>query len=73
MTAKHRQLSSLIRRGKFDFIYLQETKREIIESMHIGLLWGNQPFDWSLVPSRSLSRGILSYWLIDWWSISFSF
>lgn len=43
--AKHRHLASLIRTGMFNFICLQETKREILKEKYIGLLWGNHLFD----------------------------
>lgn len=70
---KRRQLASLIRTGKFDFICLQETKRESLDNNQIGQLWGNYQFDWSFMPSRGLSGGILSSWLVDSWSVNFSF
>lgn len=43
--AKHRRLASLICSGKFDFICLQETKREVLDHCTIWLVrsvkdWG---------------------------------
>lgn len=43
---KRHHLASVINLGKFDFICLQEPKREVIEESQVGLLWGNQPYDW---------------------------
>lgn len=71
--AKHRQLASLIRTGGFDFICLQETKREVTQEKQIGLLWGNQLFNSVAKPSRGLSGGILSSWLVGSWSVKFTF
>lgn len=51
---KRRRLATLIRSGKFDLICLQETKKDVIDEIQLGLLWVNQVFDWSVKSAHGL-------------------
>lgn len=56
---KRRQLVALINSRSFDFICVQETKREVMVEQEVGMLWGNRSFQWIHQPSRGSSGGIL--------------
>lgn len=71
--AKRRQLASSIRTGMFNFICIQETKREVLDDINIRSLWGNQLFDYVYKSSNGLSDGIISTWSVGCCSFLFTF
>ncbi|KAF1881640.1 hypothetical protein Lal_00039857 [Lupinus albus] len=56
---------SLVRSEKIDFLYLQETKLESIDSPLCSKLWVDSEFDWDFLPSLGKSGGLLSIWRKD--------
>lgn len=71
--AKRRHLRSLISTGNFNFICLQETKREILEENQISQLWGNLLFEYVVKPANGQSGGLLSSWVAGSCDFKFSF
>lgn len=59
---KKKEIRKLISKEKLDFICLQETKLEIVESRLCQYLWGSSDLDWVFKTSEGRSGGILSIW-----------
>jgi len=57
---KKNKIRELVRLNKVDFIAVQETKLEEINSALCYYLWGSQDCDWAFRPSEDNSGGILS-------------
>lgn len=59
---KRKRLRSLIAKGKFDCVYLQETKCSEINKQTIEGFWGGGEFDWVAKGAVGLSGGLLIVW-----------
>lgn len=59
-SAKRRRLLSLINRGNFEFCLIQETKRDLVDSLFISNLWGRGDFGWVAKAFEGFFGGILS-------------
>lgn len=60
--AKRRRLRSLIINGKFDCIFLQETKCSDITNQLIETFWRDCDFEWVARGANGLSSGLLTVW-----------
>lgn len=71
--SKRRRLATNIHSGCFDFICIQETKREVVDEREVGVLWGAKPFKFIFHPSTGLSGGLLCSWVESGWAVSSTF
>lgn len=60
--AKRRRLRSLINNGKFDCVFLQETKCSVVNNRLIESFWGIGDFEWIARGANSLSGGLIIVW-----------
>lgn len=58
---KRKELMGIIRKEKIDFICIQETKMEMINSEICRQFWGNEDFDWAFMGARGASGGSLMF------------
>ncbi|KAF1893310.1 hypothetical protein Lal_00001766 [Lupinus albus] len=59
---KKKAVRSLVRSKQIDFLCIQETKLENIDSTLCSKLWVDSDFDWDFLPSIGKSGRILSMW-----------
>ncbi|CAL0333597.1 unnamed protein product [Lupinus luteus] len=59
---KKKEIRDLVRVYKPDFICIQETKMDCVNSKLCHSLWGGEEIDWAFVPAEGASGGILSIW-----------
>jgi exonuclease III len=56
---RKKAIADFIQTHRVDFICLQETKREIIETSYLDFIYGNFPFVWNYLPAKNTAGGIL--------------
>lgn len=66
---KKTSLRKLINRHDPQFIFIQETKIETIESSLIKSVWNTNNIEWLFSPSIGNSGGILSMWKSDYFTL----
>lgn len=59
---KKRNIRKLVTAENPDFLYIQETKREIVDARLCLSLWGNNDFAWVFSTSIGRSGGMISIW-----------
>ncbi|KAF1877958.1 hypothetical protein Lal_00049352 [Lupinus albus] len=62
VVVEKRAVRSMVRMEHIDFLYLQETKLESIDSALCSKLWDGSYFDWDHQPSIGKSGGLLNIW-----------
>ncbi|KAK7272942.1 hypothetical protein RIF29_13987 [Crotalaria pallida] len=59
---KRKDVVDLVRKNNVDFLAIQESKIEEVDSRCCASLWNDADFDWDFVPSSCRSGGIISIW-----------
>ena len=52
----------MIKKEAVDFICLQETKKDLVDSPMCQALWGNVDVRWEMLPAINSAGGILCLW-----------
>lgn len=60
--AKKTEIRKLVLAEKPNFLFIQESKVESVNSRLCHCLWGNSDCDWVFLPLAGRSRGIISIW-----------
>ncbi|GKV26502.1 hypothetical protein SLEP1_g35790 [Rubroshorea leprosula] len=59
---KRREVSKLVRAERPDFLFLQETKLEMVEGALCKMLWFSDDYDWEMKESNGAFGGLLCIW-----------
>jgi len=70
---KKNKIKELVRDHKVDFLAIQETKMEVINTRLCQRFWGSVDCDWAFLPSEGNSGGILSIWRKSLASLNYTF
>ncbi|GKV53234.1 hypothetical protein SLEP1_g59770, partial [Rubroshorea leprosula] len=60
--AERKEVHNLVRKEKPDFLFIQETKLEVVEGSLCRMLWISEDFDWAMQKSQGNSGGLLCIW-----------
>ncbi|GKV19246.1 hypothetical protein SLEP1_g29532 [Rubroshorea leprosula] len=52
----------MIRKEKFDMVFIQETKLEVMDYRGCKAIWGSGEFDWNMKPAVGNAGGMLCLW-----------
>lgn len=71
--SKKRRLNHIIRKGKANIVFLQETKILVMNDTIAMSLWGVKEIEWTTLGSNGKSGGIIIRWRKKFLSLLFSF
>ncbi|XP_057452614.1 uncharacterized protein LOC130744447 [Lotus japonicus] len=62
---KWRGIRELVVAKKVEMILIQETKLQTVDALMCGLIWGDNDFEWKVVPAVNRAGGLLCVWRKD--------